>query len=155
MTTRQFAFTSPCRASADTVLTLLDDVDGWAAWARPLVMQTRWERWGDETPAGPGAIRKVGAWPVWIRELILTRDDTGQTYTIVSPAAFTHYLGSVTVRPGATGGVDVEWRVEFEARRRIADPLLNAVLQKTIAGLLKRLVKAAERKSAREERTRR
>ena len=92
---------------------------------------------------------------MWIRELILTRDDTGQTYTIVSPAAFTHYLGSVTVRPGATGGVDVEWRVEFEARRRIADPLLNAVLQKTIAGLLKRLVKAAERKSAREERTRR
>lgn len=153
MTTRQFAFTSPCRASAETVLTLLDDVDGWSAWARPLVMQTSWERWGDATPAGPGAIRKVGAWPVWIRELILTRDESGQTYTIVSPAAFTHYLGSVTLQPSVSGGVDVEWRVEFVARRRIAEPVLNAVLQTTIAGLLKRLVKAAERRSAREERS--
>lgn len=152
MSTRQFAFSSSCRASAETVLALLDDVDGWSAWARPLVMQTSWERWGDSTPAGVGAIRKVGAWPVWIRELILTRDDTGQTYTVISPSAFTHYLGSVTLRPLASGGVDVEWRVEFVARRRIADPVLNAMLQTTIAGLLKRLVKAAERRSAREER---
>ncbi len=153
MTTRQFAFSSSCRASAETVLALLDDVDGWSAWARPLVMHTSWERWGESTPAGPGAIRKVGAWPVWIRELILTRDDTGQTYTVISPAAFTHYLGSVTVLPAASGGVDIEWRVEFTAKRRIADPVLNTVLQTTIAGLLKRLVKAAERRSAREERS--
>jgi len=151
MTTRQFAFTSPCEASAETVLGLLDDVDGWSAWARPLVMQTRWERWGESMPAGPGAVRKIGAWPVWIRELILSRDDNGQTYTVIRPAAFTHYLGSVTARPAAAGGVVVEWRIEFVARRQIAAPLLNAVLQKTIAGLLKRLVKAAEQLSTREE----
>jgi hypothetical protein len=151
---RQFAFASPCQASAETVLALLDDVDGWSAWARPLVMQTRWERWGESSTAGPGAIRKVGAWPVWIRELILTRDDGGQTYTVVSPSAFTRYLGSITVRPAAAGGVDIEWRIEFVAKRRLAAPLLNALLQKTIAGLLARLVGAAEKPSAREERSR-
>ena len=151
MTTRRFAFTSPCQASAATVLTILDDVDAWTQWARPLVMQTRWERWGEPTPAGPGAIRKIGAWPVWIRELILTRDDTAQTYTIISPAAFTHYLGTITVRPSSTGGVDIEWRIEFVARRRLAGPLLEAVLQTTIAGLLKRLVHAADQTAARQE----
>ena len=154
MITRRFAFASPCQASAETVLKLLDDVDGWSDWARPLVLQTRWERWGESMPAGPGAVRKIGAWPVWVRELILTRDDGGQTYTVISPAVFTHYLGSVTVRPAAAGGVDVEWRIEFAARRRIAAPLHNAMLQGTIAGLLKRLIKAAEQLSARQERSR-
>ncbi len=98
----------------------------------------------ESAPAGPGAVRKIGAWPIWIRELILTRDAGGQTYTVISPAVFTHYLGSVTVRPAAAGGVDVEWRIEFAARHRITAPLLNAVLQGTIAGLLTRLIKAAE-----------
>jgi hypothetical protein len=151
---RQFAFSSPCQASAATVLALLDDVDGWSSWARRLVMQTRWERWGESSPAGPGAVRKVGVWPVWIRELILTRDDCGQTYTVISPAVFTRYLGSITVRPAAAGGVDVEWRIEFVTKRRVAAPLLNSLLQKTIAGLLARLVDAAEKLSAREERSR-
>jgi hypothetical protein len=144
VSTQQFAFTSRCRASAETVLRLLDDVDGWSAWARPLLLHTRWERWGESTPAGPGAVRKLGAWPIWIHELILTRDASGQTYTVISPALFTRYLGSVTVGPAAAGGVDIEWRIDFVARHRITAPLLRSALQTAIAGLLVRLTAAAE-----------
>ncbi|WP_368834414.1 SRPBCC family protein [Mycobacterium intracellulare] len=144
MSLQQFAFTSHCDADPETVLSLVDDVDGWSRWARPLVAHTRWERWGQPVTAGPGAVRKVGAWPIWIRELILTRDAHGQTYTVTSPALFDYYLGSLTVRPAAAGGVDIEWRIIFAARHQLIAPLTRAVLQATIAGLLKRLTAAAE-----------
>jgi hypothetical protein len=144
VSTQQFAFTSHCNADAETVLGLLDDADGWSRWARPLVVHTCWERWGHPAPAGPGAVRKLGAWPLWIRELILTRDAGGQTYTVISPALFTHYLGSVTVSAADAGGVDIDWRVDFVARHRIMVPLLRRVFQTTIAGLLTRLSQAAD-----------
>jgi hypothetical protein len=140
----QFAYAAHCDAEASTVLALLDDVDGWTRWARPLIAQARWDGWGAGGVGGPGAVRRIGAWPMWIRELILTRGPCGHTYTVVSPTLFTRYLGSVDVRGCPSGGVEVEWRVEFIARHSVLTPLLEAVLTRTIAGLLTRLTATAE-----------
>jgi hypothetical protein len=142
-----FSFSADCDADAETVMRVLDDVDRWPTWARPLILQAGWERWGAGEIGGPGAIRKLGAWPVWIRELILTRERNGHTYTVISPASFTHYLGSVNVVDRPTGGVEIEWRVEFTARRPALAPVLRTVLMKTISGLLTRLVVVAQRET--------
>jgi hypothetical protein len=142
-----FSFTADCDADAETVMRVLDDVDRWPSWARPLLLQAAWERWGVAEIGGPGAIRKLGAWPVWIRELILTREPNGHTYTVISPASFSHYLGTVNVADRSTGGVQIDWRVEFTARSAALTPVLRTVLMKTISGLLARLVVVAQREA--------
>lgn len=143
----RFSFSAYCPVDAATVLHVLDDVDHWSDWARPLLLQAQWERWGEGSRGGPGAIRKLGAWPVWIRELILTRGPHGHTYTVVSPAAFSHYLGEICISDHPDGGVDVLWRVEFIARRAALSSVLEAVLKMTISGLLTRLAAAAAREA--------
>jgi Polyketide cyclase / dehydrase and lipid transport len=145
MRAQQFAVSRHCRADAATVLSLLDDVDGWSTWARPVAMQTSWERWGDPAPAGAGAVRKLGAWPIWIRELILTREANGQTYTAVSPNLFSRYLGTVTVTAVSTGGVDIDWGLDFVARRQFMAPVLRVALKAIITALVSRLTVAAEK----------
>jgi hypothetical protein len=140
----EFAFIAHCDADATAVLQVLEDVDGWSDWARPLIAQARWERWGQGRPGGPGAVRRLGVWPMWIRELILSRESTGHTYTVIDPPLFSRYLGSVDVRESPSGGVDVEWRVSFVARHPVMAPALRLVLRTTIAGLLTRLTAAAQ-----------
>lgn len=142
-----FAFVAHCGADASTVMDVLDDVDNWPSWARPLLMQAQWERWGQGQPGGVGAVRKVGAWPVWIRELILTRDARGHTYTVISPAVFSDYLGSVRITDSPDDGVDIEWRIAFAAKHSVMTPALRVALRATISGLLQRLVATAERRA--------
>lgn len=148
MTQRRFVVQAHTRAQPAAVKALLDDVDGWSSWARPILARTRWEKWGNPVPAGPGAVRKLGAWPVWIREQILTNTDTGQTYTIVSPPLFNHYLGTVELTPAADGGTDVSWQVEFVSRIPGGGGAAHAVLHATISALAKRLAAAADRHTA-------
>jgi hypothetical protein len=123
---------------------VLDDVDGWVRWVRPLALQARWDTWGQNAPAGAGAVRKLGAWPVWIKELILTRDARGHTYTVISPAVFASYLGQVTVSDSDLGGVEIKWSVDFVPRYAVMAPVVRAVLETAISRLLGRLVLAAQ-----------
>lgn len=145
MRKHQFAFSRHCDADAATVMRLLDDVDNWASWARPFALRARWQTWGHATPAGPGAVRMLGAPPVWIKELILSHDDHGQTYTVISPPLFASYLGQVTISESDLGGVDVDWRVAFTARFVGMGSFARTVLEVAVSGLLERLVSAAER----------
>lgn len=148
MRSHRFAFSSHCDADAATVMGVLDDVDGWVRWVRPLALQARWDTWGQSAPAGAGAVRKLGAWPVWIKELILSRDARGHTYTVISPALFTSYLGQVTVTDSDLGGVDIKWSVEFIPRYAVMAPIARMVLEATISRLLGRLVVAAQQSEA-------
>lgn len=145
MTQRRFVVEAHTRAQPAAVKALLDDADHWSRWAWPILARTRWEQWGHPIPAGAGAIRKLGAWPVWIREQILTNNESGQTYTVVSPPLFSHYLGTVELIPAPAGGTDVSWQVEFVSRFAIAGALSYTVLRATISALTKRLVAAANR----------
>ncbi|MDR3655959.1 MAG: SRPBCC family protein [Mycobacterium sp.] len=145
MTRRHFLVQAHSRAPVGTVKALLDDADRWTRWARPILAQTRWEKWGDPIPAGPGAVRRLGTWPMWIREQILTNTDRVQTYTVVSPPLFSHYLGTVELTAAPDGGTDVSWQVEFVSRVPGGSGAAYAVLHGTISALAKRLAAAADR----------
>jgi len=82
--------------------------------------------------SGAGRARYAdGAWPVWVRELILL-DDGGQT-TQSSVRSVHPLSGSVTVRPAAAGRRRRRMAHRVRRQARIAAPLLNAVLRGTIA----------------------
>jgi hypothetical protein len=136
------------RANSDVVGQLLDDVDGWPRWARPLVLHAQWERWGTPTPGGIGAVRRLGARPVWIREQIIEREPGHQRYTVLSPNLFRSYTGTVTWVPDASGGTKIEWSVEFVSRNRLAAPLHLRALRFMIGGLLQRLIATADNTNA-------
>ena len=55
-------------APAATLFRLETDGAGWSKWAKPLIVQSSWVRRGDPAPAGIGAVRKVGLWPMLMRE---------------------------------------------------------------------------------------
>jgi len=79
-----------------------------------MVLQTELESWGADSAHGAGAIRRVGAPPVWIREMILDWDPAvGQVYTVLSPALFSHYRGEIAFEPTEFGGTHIRWTVEL------------------------------------------
>jgi hypothetical protein len=145
MTSRRFTHYARTLADPATVTDLLDDVDSWSTWSRPLLTQTAWERWGSPAPGGIGAVRRLGLWPMYIREQI-TSYDRGhhQEYTVLSPHMFRDYLGRVTVfSPGDTGTL-ITWHVEFTPRFAPLGPPTHRVLSRVIERLASRLAHAAD-----------
>jgi len=82
---------------------------------------------------------------VWIRELIVTRDAGGQTYTVIKPERF-HALPGVDLgdRGGYRRASISEWRIDSPPPPGDGPPAARCSAV-TIAGLLKRLTAAAER----------
>jgi hypothetical protein len=144
MTSRQFTHHARTLVDPVTVTDLLDDVDSWSTWSRPLLTQTAWERWGSPAPAGVGAVRRLGLWPIYIREQITSRErGHHQEYTVLSPHLFRDYLGRVTVSPGDTGTL-ITWHVEFTPRFAPLGAPTHRVLSRVIARLAARLAHAAD-----------
>jgi Polyketide cyclase / dehydrase and lipid transport len=70
MTGKTFSFevNRTTSARAARLFPLATDGARWSEWANPLIVQSSWEQRGDPTPAGIGAVRKVGMWPMLMRE---------------------------------------------------------------------------------------
>jgi hypothetical protein len=145
MTSRGFTHHARTLADPATVTHLLDDVDSWSTWSRPLLSQTAWERWGSPAPGGVGAVRRLGLWPIFIREQITSHDPPGsQEYTMLSPHLFRDYLGRVTVdSPGGTGTL-ITWHVEFTPRFAALGAPTHRMLSLVIEQLAARLAHAAD-----------
>lgn len=144
--TREFGHAAFTEASVPVVAQVLADVDDWARWARPYLAQSRCERWGVDSDTGVGAVRRVGAAPVWIRELIIEWDPAGrQTYTMLSPYLFDRYRGVVTFAEVADGGTHIVWSVDFEPRPALSGLVLKYVMSFVISGLVTRLVAECDR----------
>ena len=144
--TWEFSHAAFTEASVPVVAQVLADADGWARWARPYLAQSHCERWGVDTETGVGAVRRVGAAPVWIRELITEWDPAGhQTYTMLSPYVFDRYRGMVSFTEVVDGGTHIVWSVDFESRPILSGLVLRSVMSFVIAGLLGRLVAECDR----------
>jgi hypothetical protein len=149
MKSRDFVHRADTRADVDVVAGLIDDVDGWSTWSRPLLVQTSWDRWGSPAPGGIGAVRRLGLWPLFIRELITSYDrGRRQEYTVLTPHLFTAYLGAITLSRGHDGGTRITWSVEFTPRFAVLGPVNAFVLSHVIKRLTEKLARAAETKSA-------
>lgn len=101
MTGRAFSFeiNRTTRAPASTLFRLETDGAGWSRWAKPLIVQSSWEQPGD----GVGAIRKVGVWPMLMREkTVVYEQDRRHVYEQIGPRLpAKNYRAEVLLTPNA------------------------------------------------------
>jgi hypothetical protein len=149
MSGRTFSFdiNRTTSAPAATLFRLETDGGRWSEWAKPIVVQSSWEQQGDPAPGGLGAVRKVGLWPLLMREKTLEYEqDHRHVYTMIGPPSpAKDYRGEVLFTPNAAGGTDVRWTGSFTEGLRGTGPVMLVFLRGAVQLILGRLVKAAER----------
>jgi hypothetical protein len=149
MSGRTFSFevNRTSSAPAATLFRLATDGARWSDWAKPIIMQSSWERQGDPAPGGIGAVRKVGMWPVLMREeTVEYEQDRRHVYELIGPATPAKgYRGEATFTPNASGGTDLRWRGTFTERIPGTGPVTRALLHGAIKFFAAKLVEAAER----------
>lgn len=148
MAGRMFSFeiSRTSSAPAATLFRLETDGGRWSQWAKPVVMQSTWEQMGDPAPGGVGAVRKIGLWPLLMREKTVEYEqDRRHVYTLIGPPSPARdYHGEVLLTPNELGGTDVRWRGWFTEGLRGTGPLMLVILRGAVQLILGRLVKAAE-----------
>jgi len=113
----------------------------------PLVLQSEWEREGQPPPAGLGAIRKLGIWPMLGREeTIVYEQDLRRVYALVGGAASwaRDYQGEVTFQQDPSSGTKVWWRASFVPTIPGTGWLVSAAMRAMLWFFAMRLVRAAE-----------
>jgi uncharacterized protein YndB with AHSA1/START domain len=152
MSGRTFSFevNRTSTAPAATLFRMETDGANWSDWARPLIMQSSWQRQGDPAPDGIGAIRKVGMWPVlMLEETVEYEKDRRHVYKVIAPwSPAKDYQAEALFTPNASGGTDVRWRGSFTEGVRGTGPIMRAFLRGAILLISSLLIKAAERGSA-------
>ncbi|WP_421845543.1 SRPBCC family protein [Mycobacterium sp.] len=150
MSGRKFSFevNKTSSAPAATLFRLAADGGQWSTWAKPIVVQSSWECQGDPAPGGVGAIRKLGMWPVFVREeTVEYEQDRRHAYKLVGASPTKDYFAEIVFTPNASGGTDFRWSGSFAERVRGTGPVLRAAMGGAVKFFAGRLVKAAERES--------
>src|SRR5271154_3656476 len=148
MSGRTFSFevNRTSRAPAAALFLLETDGGRWADWAKPIVMQSGWERQGDPAPGGIGAVRKVGMWPFFVRERTVEYEqDRRHVYELIGPPTPARgYRGEAVFTPNATGGTDLRWSGSFTETIPGTGLIMRALLRGAITFFSARLVRAVE-----------
>ena len=148
MSDRTFSFEVNRTSSAPPEVLFRMESHGpsWAQWGRPVVVQASWEREGDPAPAGVGAVRRIGLWPLLVREETVEYEPSRKhVYRLVGPAPARDYRAEVLFTPNAGGGTDLRWQGSFTEAAPGTGPAVRAVLRATIRFFSARLIRAAER----------
>jgi hypothetical protein len=149
MTDKRFSFeiNRTSSAPASTLFRLETDGGRWSEWAKPIVVQSSWERQGDPAPGGVGAIRKLGLWPVLLREeTVEYEQDRRHVYKFAGPSELAKdYRAEVIFTPNAAGGTDLRWGGSFAERLPGTSAVTLALLRTAIKAISAQLIKAAER----------
>jgi hypothetical protein len=149
MTGKTFSFeiNRTSSAPASKLFELEADGSRWSEWAKPLIPRSSWERQGDPAPGGVGAIRKLGLWPILLREeTIEYEQDRRHVYKFAGPSEpAKDYRGEVTFTPNAAGGTDLRWRGSFVEGLPGTGALTLVLLRTALKVISAQLVKAAER----------
>jgi Polyketide cyclase / dehydrase and lipid transport len=154
MTDKTFSFeiNRTTSAPAATLFRLETDGARWSEWAKPLIVQSSWEQRGDPSPAGIGAIRKVGMWPLLMREKTVAYEpDRRHVYAQIGPPLpAQNYTAELLLQPNAAGGTDLRWTGTFTEGVRGTGPVMLVFLRSVVRFLAWRLLTAAERETLRE-----
>ena len=152
MSGRKFAFeiNRTSSAPAATLFRLVADGANWSKWAKPIVVQSSWAREGDPAPGGVGSVRKIGMWPVLVREeTVAYEPDRRHAYKLIGPPSpAKDYSSEVVLTPNPAGGTDIRWTGSFVEGVRGTGPAMRAALGGAVRFFAARLVKAAERESS-------
>ncbi|HVK21460.1 MAG TPA: SRPBCC family protein [Actinokineospora sp.] len=144
--TYAFEVTASSTADAATIFALVADGARWSEWAKPLVSYSAMESIGDPAPAGVGAVRLLGHKPLLVREETLEYEqDRRHRYALRTPGPIKDYTAEITLTPRDGGGTDLVWRGSFGERVPGTGVVLRLGMNKFIAALTKKLVRAAER----------
>jgi Polyketide cyclase / dehydrase and lipid transport len=145
--TFSFEINRATSASAATLFRLETDGARWSEWAKPLIIQSSWEQQGDPPPAGVGAVRKVGMWPMLMREkTIVYEPDRRHVYAQIGPPLPAKgYRAELLLTPNPAGGTNVRWTGSFTEGLRGTGPVMLIFLRSVVRFLAGQLVKAAER----------
>jgi hypothetical protein len=148
MSGRTFSFeiNRSSSAPAATLFRLATDGARWAEWAKPLIVHSSWERQGDPAPGGIGAVRRVGMWPLLMREETVEYvQDRKHAYRLIGPPTPAKgYRGEAVFTPNATGGTDLLWRGSFTEGLPGTGPVMLVAMRSAVRLIPKLLVKAAE-----------
>ncbi len=149
MSGRTFSFevNRTSNAPAATLFRLEADGSRWSEWAKPIVFQSSWDQQGEPAPGGIGAVRKLGLWPILIREKTVEYEqDRRHVYALIAPnTPAKDYRAELLLTPNAAGGTDVRWTGTFTEGPRGTGPVMLFLLRGAIQFFAGRLVKAAER----------
>lgn len=134
-------------APAATLFRLETDGARWSQWAKPLIFQSSWEQQGDPAPAGVGAVRRVGLWPMLMREKTIAYEpDRRHGYVQIGPPLpAKDYRAEMLLTPKPQGGTDIRWTGSFTEGLPGAGPVMLIFLRGVVSFLSRRLVAAAER----------
>ena len=134
-------------APASTLFRLEADGARWSEWAKPIVFQSSWDQQGEPAAGGIGAVRKIGLWPILMREnTVEYEQDRRHVYALIAPnTPAKDYRAELLLTPNPAGGTHVRWTGTFTEGARGTGPVMLLVLRGVIQFLAGRLVKAAER----------
>lgn len=143
--TFEFGITAHSTADAHELFAVIAAGHEWSRLLRPLVTRSEWERTGTREPGGVGAVRKIGTWPVFVRERVLEYiPDRAHAYTLVGRSPVRDYRAEVTLTPRVDGGTDLRWSGTFTERFPSTGLAIRYVLYRVVRFLAIRLVRAAE-----------
>lgn len=132
-------------AAPDTLFGMVADGSRWPEWAKPLVPAGAMVAKGSDEPLGVGAVRKLGAGPVGVKERTTAHEEGRlHAYELVTPGPVKNYRAEVTFTPRADGGTDLRWRGSMEERVPGTGRLISRGLGSFIGVIATKLVKAAE-----------
>jgi hypothetical protein len=132
-------------ATPETLFRLETEGASWSEWAKPLVMQSRWAREGAPVPAGVGAIREIGGWPVLMREETVDYEPSRRhVYILVGRAPVKNYRAEATFTPTDSGGTDLKWSGSFTEVVPGTGRLMLAIFRGSVTLFANRLTKVAE-----------
>jgi len=131
-------------AAPETLFRLETGGAGWSRWAKPLIVQSGWDKPADP-PGSVGAIRRIGLWPVLMFEETLEYEPGRRhVYAFARPGPVDDYRGEVIFEPTG-GGTDLTWRGSFTEKVPGTGAIAQRALHGAILFVSARLVKAAER----------
>jgi hypothetical protein len=147
MSGRVFTFEINRTTSAPAATLFHLEINGarWSEWAKPLIVQSSWEQQGDPLPGGIGAVRKVGMWPILMREkTIAYEQDRRHGYLQIGPPLpAKDYHAEMLLTPTASGTA-IRWRGSFTEGPRGTGLVMLVLLRSVVGFLAARLAKAAE-----------
>jgi len=143
----EFSFSAEATSSAtpDAVFAVLADAVGWKDWAGPFIRESFWEREGSPAPGGVGAIKRLGAKPVYSREETVDYEPPMHyAYRILSGQPVKSYRADVDLTP-VNGGTHIRWSFRFEPKLPGTGSFMRFYLGRIVAGFTRRLAAHAAR----------
>ena len=138
---KEYTFAAEARSSAspDVVFRILADAPGWKNWAGWFIRESSWEREGTPPPGGVGAIKRLGAKPIYSREETVEYDPPlHYAYRILSGQPVKSYRADVELTP-VESGTHIRWSSRFEPSIPATGTLMRLYLGRVVAGLTRRL----------------